>query len=209
MSGFGGRGGGGGFGGQQRRNDDYDEGSEDMFVPADDCGRIIGRGGNKIRDLQDQSGCRIKVLRDDEGNGTRRVELRGSADAMAEARGMINQILEGGDDRDNFSGGRGGGGPPRGGSRGFGGGGGGGGGGGYSSGGGEGAKEVMQIDSSFVGRVIGKGGSRVRELQDETGCRINVSRDGHGAYTDVELIGSGSAIAKARQAIDDITSQVY
>lgn len=42
MSGFGGRGGGGGFGGQQRRNDDYDEGSEDMFVPADDCGRIIG-----------------------------------------------------------------------------------------------------------------------------------------------------------------------
>ncbi|KAK7100518.1 hypothetical protein V1264_023457 [Littorina saxatilis] len=181
MSGFGGRGGGGGFGGQQRRNDDYDEGSEDMFVPADDCGRIIGRGGNKIRDLQDQSGCRIKVLRDDEGNGTRRVELRGSADAMAEARGMINQILEGGDDRDNFSGGRGG----------------------------EGAKEVMQIDSSFVGRVIGKGGSRVRELQDETGCRINVSRDGHGAYTDVELIGSGSAIAKARQAIDDITSQVY
>jgi len=105
----------------------------------------------------------------------------GSDVCIEEARNLINQILEGGDDRD-----RRGGGGDRGGS-----------------------KEVIQIDSSFVGRVIGKQGSRVRELQDETGCRINVSRDAHGTHTDVELIGSRGAIQAAREAIDYITSQVY
>jgi len=68
----------------------------------------------------------------------------------------------------------------------------------------------MQVDSSFVGRIIGKRGSRVRELQEETGCRINVSRDG-GNYgtTDVELIGNRGAIARAKEAITEIISQSY
>ena len=39
-----------------------------------------------------------QVSRDDEGDGTRRVELSGSDDAIAEAKELINQILES-DDR--------------------------------------------------------------------------------------------------------------
>jgi len=189
------------FGGSYGQKRDDDEQTDDMFIPAGDCGKIIGRGGSKIRELQDHTNCRIKVDRDDTGDGTRRVELKGDVDAIKNARMEINKILEGGDDRG--SGGR----QSYGQQRGYGGGGGGGrGGGGF----GGGDKEVMQIDSSFVGRIIGKGGSRVRELQDETGCRINVSRDG-GQYgqTDVELIGDRNAIARARDAIDDICNQAY
>ena len=193
MSGFGNRSSGFGRG---RGGDEYRDGmcTYNMFVPAGDCGKIIGHQGTKIHELQDQSRCRIKVSRDDEGDGTRRVELSGSDDAIAEAKELINQILESDD---------------RGGARqsydGVSGGGGGGGGGGSGS-----SKEVIQIDSSFVGRIIGKGGSRVHELQDDTGCRINVSCDG-GNYgqTDVELIGSRFAIQRAREAIDEITSQAY
>ena len=40
----------------------------------------------------------VQVSRDDEGDGTRRVELSGSDDAIAEAKELINQILES-DDR--------------------------------------------------------------------------------------------------------------
>ena len=42
--------------------------------------------------------CFEQVSRDDEGDGTRRVELSGSDDAIAEAKDLINQILES-DDR--------------------------------------------------------------------------------------------------------------
>jgi len=180
---FGDRGGGRDYGGE--------ENTVDMFVPQQDCGRIIGRGGMKIRELQEHSGCKIKVNRDDEGDGTRRVELTGTDEAIDTAKAMITETLK----EDSRGGG---------GYRGGMGGGGGGFGGGRDS-----SKEVMQIDSNFVGRIIGKGGSRVRELQDETGCRINVSRDGNGSYTDVELIGSRRQIQDARDAIDQITSQVY
>lgn len=39
-----------------------------------------------------------KVSRDDEGDGTRRVELSGSESAVAEAERLINDILENGND---------------------------------------------------------------------------------------------------------------
>ena len=159
-----------------------------MYVPARYCGKIIGRGGSKVRELQDDSGCRIKVNRDDEGDGTRRVELSGPPDEIDRAKYMIQNLLES-NDRDRK--------PQR---QSYGGCGGGGLGGG--------SKEVIQVDSNYVGRIIGKGGSRVRELQDETGCRINVLRSG-GSYgqTEVELVGSQSQIQWAKDAIDDIVSQ--
>ncbi|KAK8776437.1 hypothetical protein V5799_030220 [Amblyomma americanum] len=40
-----------------------------MVVPPKDIGNIIGKGGSKIRQLQDSSGARIRVLRD-EGDGS-------------------------------------------------------------------------------------------------------------------------------------------
>ena len=46
---------------------------------------------------------------------------------------------------------------------------------GFSSGGDGGENSVtMQVDSGSVGRIIGKGGSRIRELQEDSGCKINV-----------------------------------
>ncbi|KAL8597743.1 hypothetical protein ACOMHN_001702 [Nucella lapillus] len=203
MSGFGRS---GGYG--RSRDEEYSRPpGQTIYVPAGDCGKIIGRGGSKIRELQENTGCKITVSRDDEGNGKRRVDLSGPDDAIDNAREEINQLLEaGGDDRGGRRQTYGSGG----GSYGGGGYGSGGGGNGYGGGSGGGSKEVMTIDSSFVGRIIGKGGSRIRELQDETGCRINVSRDG-GNYgqTEVELVGGRQAIQHAKERIEEITTQVY
>jgi len=177
----------GGF--DRRRNDDYQseggEARDEMFVPLGCCGKIIGRGGAQIRELQEQSQCRIKVSRDDEPDGSRRVELSGSHECIAQAKYLIQQIVDEGDRRPQQGGGGGG-----------------------AGGGGGGPKKVLMIDSNCVGRIIGRGGSKIRELQDETRCRINVSRDGgRDGQTEVEIIGRLDDIDHAQSLILNITSQ--
>jgi hypothetical protein len=78
----------------------------------------------------------LQVSRDDEGDGTRRVELAGDDESIEKAQNAIQDILDGKDT--SYSGGGGGGGGARGGGGRYGGGGnnrygggGGGGGGGY------------------------------------------------------------------------------
>lgn len=58
--------GGGGGGGGGYRNNNYggnNDGAENMSfeVESEHVGRIIGKGGAKVRELQDESGARIKV----------------------------------------------------------------------------------------------------------------------------------------------------
>ncbi|XP_022097065.1 ATP-dependent RNA helicase DBP2-like [Acanthaster planci] len=67
---------------------------ETVSVEPTDVGRLIGRQGSKIRELQDESGARIKVPRDQENDdGTIPVELRGTEEAIEKARQMIEELL--------------------------------------------------------------------------------------------------------------------
>lgn len=38
---------------------------------------------------------------------------------------------------------------------------------------------VIYVDSSKVGKIIGRGGSKIKALQDESNARINVSSEKH------------------------------
>lgn len=94
------------------------------------------------------------------------------------------------DDYDSFGGGNGFGGrgfgappppPPRGGRGGFGsgmgrGGGGGGGGGGFGGGGDRGGGETVDVSipKDLAGAIIGKAGSRIRQVRDESGARVTI-----------------------------------
>jgi len=40
---------------------------------------------------------------------------------------------------------------------------------------GGGDSERMDVPNSYIGKIIGRGGSRIRELQEESGARINVA----------------------------------
>jgi len=95
-------------------------------VPNSYVGRIIGRGGSRIRELQDDSGARINIMKDEATSDSTPVELTGSQDCQDRAKQMIEQILS---EQQSY----GGGGGSRGGDR-YGGGGGGYGGGGYGGG---------------------------------------------------------------------------
>lgn len=61
----------------------------------------------------------------------------------------------------------------------------------------------------LVGLVIGKGGDQIKLLQEESGAKINVTRDGEdipdGDRT-VAINGTENQIAYARQLIEDIVN---
>jgi len=223
---------GGGFGGGR----DGGGSSETMSVESRNVGRIIGRGGTKIRELQDDSGARIQVSREEDGNGMKNVEITGTDEQVEKARSLIEECLAadfggggggrrmggggggyGRDRRDDDRGSRGGWGRDRdggdsygrrdnygdrdGGRRGGGGGFGGGFGGDRGAGG---ESETIYVESTEVGRIIGRGGSRIREMEEDSGCRIKVSRDGDSrGMSSVELSGSKGQISDAKQRIQD------
>lgn len=215
-----------------------------MKVESRSVGRIIGRGGSKIKELEERSNAKIKILQEEDYDGKKEVEISGSNSEIQRAKDLIEECLEAGND----FGGRGGGGRGgyssgfgrREGGGGFGGrrddgygrrdnyGGGGGGGFGRRDGGGRDSgdsygrrdnyggnrggdrggfgedNETIMVESGEVGRIIGKGGSRIREMEDKSGCRIKVSRDAdsHGRSS-VELSGSKGEISKAKGLIQD------
>lgn len=62
---------------------------------------------------------------------------------------------------------------------------------------------TLTIRSSDVGKIIGKGGSKIRELQDESGARINVQHNDNQPETTVELRGSEDDKKKAKELIEE------
>eukprot|EP00397_Hematodinium_sp_SG-2012_P041580 GEMP01045835.1.p1 GENE.GEMP01045835.1~~GEMP01045835.1.p1 ORF type:complete len:447 (+),score=117.93 GEMP01045835.1:80-1420(+) len=72
-----------------------------------DIGRIIGRGGCNIKELQAGSGCSINVPRkpddDDEDNAPRPVRLRGTKESVARVKDAINGVLMGSEPGDVFA----------------------------------------------------------------------------------------------------------
>lgn len=65
------------------------------MVPAKDIARIIGRGGSRIRELQDSSGARIWIKKDDGDNNyfETKVEVSGPEEARRKARELIDAIV--------------------------------------------------------------------------------------------------------------------
>lgn len=100
-------------------------------------GLIIGRGGETLRRVEQETGARVQFLtngQDRDSGGERVCNIQGNRVQIAAARRAIEAIIaENGPN--GGGGGAGGGGPPRGGGGKFSGGGGGGGGGGGNSGG--------------------------------------------------------------------------
>jgi len=126
--------------------------SEQVMVPDNMVGLIIGRGGEQITKLQAESGCKIQMSQDSQGMPHRLCTLTGSAEAISIARSMIDQIIANEGNR---------------GPRGMAGNMGGGGGGGFE----------MMVPGHLVARIIGKGGEVIKALQEETGAKIVIIQD--------------------------------
>ncbi len=64
--------------------------------------------------------------------------------------------------------------------------------------------ETMQVDPKKIGRIIGKGGATIKELQRSTRCRIDVNDDGRV----VVMSRDPEAIARALGAIAGLTMEL-
>ncbi|XP_074532711.1 putative ATP-dependent RNA helicase DDX43 [Halichoeres trimaculatus] len=61
---------------------------------------------------------------------------------------------------------------------------------------------TMSVDNSSVGRVIGRGGAKIRELEESSGARIKINK---GDYEGELLIfGSSAAQQKAKEMIEEL-----
>ncbi|MED6278313.1 hypothetical protein CHARACLAT_022474, partial [Characodon lateralis] len=80
--------------GERRCGNEMSDGSRPLIFKVENLsiGRIIGRGGAKIRELEESSGGRIKIIRGDyEGE----VVIFGSSAAQQKAKEMIEDLVAG------------------------------------------------------------------------------------------------------------------
>ncbi|KAK2815814.1 hypothetical protein Q5P01_026281 [Channa striata] len=75
--------------------------SEEYRVPDSMVGLIIGRGGEQINKIQQDSGCKVQIAHDSAGLPERSVSLTGSPDAIQRAKALIDDIVSRGHESSN------------------------------------------------------------------------------------------------------------
>lgn len=64
---------------------------------------------------------------------------------------------------------------------------------------------VIYIDSNNIGRLIGRGGSKIKALQDESNAKINIDKQSNEkGQTAVTLIGTDEAQQRAKNLIEEL-----
>jgi len=145
--------------------------NEDIRVPDKMVGLIIGRGGEQISRLQNESGCKIQMAPDSAGMPDRSCTLTGSREAINRAKELIMNIVQ---QRSRTEG--------TGSSMGD-----------MSMGGGPGSHAHVEImvPGPKVGLIIGKGGETIKQLQEKSGAKMVVIQDGPAQEQEKPLRISG------------------
>ncbi|XP_064624758.1 probable ATP-dependent RNA helicase DDX43 [Lineus longissimus] len=93
--GFGrGRQGDSGFGGNRNNSGGGDGNATRIQVPSGKVGKIIGKGGSKIRELEESSSASIKVKSSEAQADETPVDISGTEEQIAKAQELINELLE-------------------------------------------------------------------------------------------------------------------
>ena len=154
---------------------------ESLPCAGKEPGRVIGKGGATINRIQDETGARIDVLRDE-----RRVVISGPSDAVRRAVSTVRIVMAEGD------------GPPgpwsdRGAAREV----------RRGEMGGDFVEETVPCTGLGPGRVIGKRGATVNRLQDETGARIEVRAEDGRCF----VSGTSEQVTAAVEAVRRIIEE--
>ncbi|XP_056453098.1 far upstream element-binding protein 1-like isoform X2 [Gadus chalcogrammus] len=169
----GGMGGMGGMGGPPR------SASEDFKVPDGMVGFIIGRGGEQISRMQQESGCKIQIAPDSGGMPDRSVTLTGSPDAIQGAKRLLTEIVEKGRPTPAFH---------------------------HNEGPGMSVQEIM-VPASKAGLVIGKGGETIKSLQERAGVKMVMIQEGPqntGADKPLRISGEAFKVQQAKELVMEL-----
>ncbi|KAJ6788497.1 hypothetical protein PWT90_09679 [Aphanocladium album] len=165
-----------------------DENSETIQIESSLVGLIIGRNGENLRRIEGESGCRVQFLSSTDGGPFRQCRITGPAPRRADVKDAINRIIEdsgmGALNRAEEK------------SR-----------EGANAGlrDGEDHMQIMVPDRT-VGLIIGRGGETIRDLQERSGCHINIVHESKSVngLRPVNLIGTPVATARAKDFILEI-----
>jgi len=172
-------GGGGGGGGGYGRGPNFGRGeTQRLQIAPSFVGKVIGRGGSKIRELQDASDCRIKILKEEGNEAEVPVDITGPDTGVTVVKQLIEQLCQEQ---------------------------------GYSQNDGFYTVRVL-VENQFIGRIIGKQGAKIKEIQAESGSRVKILKEEASEETKstpVQIEGNCQSIGCARQMIDQLcTSQM-
>lgn len=137
-----------------------------VAVPAEHVGRIIGRNGQTIRHLQHQSGAVIDLVKDTRpGDAHQLVMVRGHPQSVEVGKTLLAQHLL---PREDAA-------PPRQPHVPF-----------------DAFAVVVRVPDEHVGRVIGKSGAHIREIQQTSGARVFLPKDCLPGTNYREMLVSGT-----------------
>lgn len=174
-----------------------DENSESLSIESNLVGLIIGRSGENLRRVEADSGCRVQFISGPEETGPyRHCKISGSRASRIKAKAEINRII---DDSGMAANARAAAerikeAPP---GRAF----------SHQPAlrDGEDSMQIMVPDKT-VGLIIGRGGETIRDLQERSGCHVNIvgEQKSVNGLRPVNLIGSREAAARAKDLIMEI-----
>uniref|UniRef100_A0A8C9WX04 Far upstream element (FUSE) binding protein 1 n=1 Tax=Sander lucioperca TaxID=283035 RepID=A0A8C9WX04_SANLU len=181
-----------GYGGQKRPLEDADQPetkkvatndgksiSEEFKVPDGMVGFIIGRGGEQISRLQQESGCKIQIAPDSGGMPDRSVTLTGGPESIQAAKRLLTEIVEKGRPAPAFN---------------------------HNDGPGMTVQEIM-VPASKAGLVIGKGGETIKSLQERAGVKMVMIQDGPqntGADKPLRISGEPFKVQQAKEMVMEL-----
>lgn len=165
-----------------------------ILIDSSLVGLVIGRQGESLRRIEQESQTRIQFINGPEAGPQRQCRITGNPGARISAKREINRIIE-----------ENGGNPAR------------------ETGrnarpsakavgqqqpalrDGEQSSQIMVPDRT-VGLIIGRGGETIRDLQERSGCHVNIVGENKSVngLRPVNLIGSPAAAAHARELIMEI-----
>jgi far upstream element-binding protein len=190
---------------------------EEIMVPGNKVGLIIGKGGETIKQLQEKTGAKMVVVQDGPTQEMEKpLRISGDPAKVEHAKQLVFELI-GGDQTPNPRAGGGGGG--------FNNRGGGGGNNmaprgqqehnpnyGYGNGGGPHNESIeLFVPKIAVGVVIGKGGDMIKKIQAETGCKlqfIQQSKNEEQGDRRCMVSGTKQQVDDGKRMIEDLITSV-
>jgi len=143
-------------------------------ISAAYVGRVIGKGGEMIRDLQARSACRIDVDQNVPPGQPRWITYRGSRKTVDFAKQLVRMLCQENLNEADL---------PL----------------------GEAKREFLVVPASSVGKIIGRGGEMIRELQSRSQAKIQVDHRGQSgldvSQKQVTMTGTEQSVDKAKEMV--------
>lgn len=181
--------------GARDRTPPQNDNSEVILIDSSLVGLVIGRQGESLRRIEQESGTRIQFINGPNTGPTRECRITGGPGARITAKREINRIIEengGNPARETGRNARPGAAVKAAANQ-------------PALRDGEEQSQIMVPDRT-VGLIIGRGGETIRDLQERSGCHVNIVGENKSVngLRPVNLIGSSTAAAKARELIMEI-----